>query len=60
IREILELYDPNGGNRRQLEVSIEKGEKQLGKLHAERATLDASIEELGATIANMKQMLMST
>lgn len=59
IREILELYDPQGDNRRQIEVSIEKGEKQLEKLHKERAALEASIEELDTTIGNLKQMLLT-
>lgn len=57
IREILELYDPSGGNRRQLEVSIEKGETQLRKLHHDRKQLDNAIGELDATIDNLRELL---
>ncbi|MEL6436873.1 MAG: MerR family DNA-binding transcriptional regulator [Pseudomonadota bacterium] len=59
IREILELYDPNSNNSRQLEVSIEKGETQLGKLHDERKKLDESIDELETTLTHLRQLLVS-
>ncbi|MEL6201761.1 MAG: MerR family DNA-binding transcriptional regulator [Pseudomonadota bacterium] len=57
IREILELYDPEGDNRRQLEVSIEKGEAQLEKLHSDRQQLDNAIGELNTTLDNLRQLL---
>ena len=37
VAEILELYDPENGNVRQLQVSIEKGDQQLQNLQDERA-----------------------
>ncbi|MEO1700895.1 MAG: MerR family DNA-binding transcriptional regulator [Pseudomonadota bacterium] len=57
IREILELYDPEGDNRRQLEVSIEKGEAQLQKLNADREEIENAIKELDATLANLRLLL---
>ncbi|MEO0542943.1 MAG: MerR family DNA-binding transcriptional regulator [Pseudomonadota bacterium] len=57
IREILELYDPDGDNSRQLKVSIDKGEAQLRKLHADRDQLDSAIDELDTTLANLRMLL---
>ncbi len=60
IREILELYDPSGNNIRQMEVSVEKGEVQLGILKNERAKIDAAITELEGTVEKLRVMIANT
>ena len=46
IGELLDLYDPADGNRRQLQSAARKGARQLASLYDQRAALDASIAEL--------------
>lgn len=57
VAEILELYDPDGGNMRQLTVSVEKGEQQLKVLNDERDKLNAAIIELEETLASFRTMI---
>lgn len=57
VAEILELYDPETGNFRQIEVSLEKGEQQLTKLHEERKQIDDAIEELEQTLVSLRGMI---
>ena len=57
VAEILSLYDPESGNVRQLQVSVEKGDAQMKKLQEEREAIDASIEELSQTLVSFRQMI---
>ncbi len=57
VAEILDLYDPKTGNVRQLQVAIEKGDKQLQKLQTEREEIDASISELSQTLVSFRKMI---
>jgi len=57
VAEILSLYDPESGNVRQLQVSVEKGDQQMQKLQEERTAIDASISELSQTLVSFRQMI---
>lgn len=57
IAELLALYDPSDGNRRQLELAAEKGSEQLERLHRERAEIDTAIGELQTALDDIKQQL---
>lgn len=57
IREMLALYDPTDGNRRQLECAALKGADQLANLHRERSDLDRSIAELEENLAEVRRRL---
>lgn len=57
VAEILSLYDPESGNVRQLQVSVEKGDMQMQKLQEEREAIDASIAELSQTLVSFRQMI---
>lgn len=57
VAEILSLYDPESGNVRQLQVSVEKGDRQMEKLQEERSAIDASIAELSQTLVSFRQMI---
>lgn len=58
VSEILDLYDPEGSNLRQLEVSVEKGQEQLKKLNDERTQLDNAIAELQTTLESFRKMIV--
>ncbi|MBO6637002.1 MAG: MerR family DNA-binding transcriptional regulator [Roseitalea sp.] len=57
IAEILALYDPADGNRRQLRLAAEKGGEQLERLHRERADIDAAIGELQTMLTDIERQL---
>jgi len=57
ISDLLDLYDPAGDNRLQLERAEAKGTEQLARLRQERASLDAAIAELDATLATVRAQL---
>lgn len=57
ISELLDLYDPEGDNRLQLERAEAKGTEQLARLREERASLNAAIVELDDTLATVRAQL---
>lgn len=57
VRKMIELYDPYGKNEKQLRVALEKGERQMQHLHAQRAEIDEAIAELDRTIGVVRDML---
>lgn len=57
IAELLALYDPSDGNRRQLRLAAEKGSEQLERLHRERAEIDAAIGELQTAMSDIERQL---
>lgn len=57
ISDLLDLYDPEGDNRLQLERAEAKGTEQLARLRQQRASLDAAIAELDDTLATVRAQL---
>jgi len=57
ISDLLDLYDPAGDNRLQLERTEAMGTEQLARLRQQRASLDAAIEELDATLVTIRAQL---
>ncbi len=57
VKQIMDLYDPKGSNTKQLRLTIEKSEKQLGRLQKQRAAVDEAIRDLSETMATVRQML---
>lgn len=57
VKQIMDLYDPKGSNTKQLRLTIEKSEKQLGRLQKQRAAVDEAIHDLSETMATVRQML---
>ena len=57
VKRMIELYDPQGKNERQLRVALEKGEQQLRRLHEQRAEIELAIAELERTIGVVAEML---
>jgi DNA-binding transcriptional MerR regulator len=57
VKQIMDLYDPNGTNIKQLRLTIDKSEKQLARLQKQRAAIDEAISELSDMMATVRRML---
>lgn len=57
VKAILDLYDPNGNNRRQLEVALEKGEEQMHVLEAQSKEIEAARAELERSLDTVRGLL---
>lgn len=57
VKQIMDLYDPNGANTKQLRLTIDKSEKQLARLQKQRAAIDEAISELSDTMATVRRLL---
>jgi DNA-binding transcriptional MerR regulator len=57
IQELLDLYDPSDGQRRQLSATIERADARLEAMRGQRAELDEAIAELDVQIASLRAML---
>ena len=57
VKQMLDLYDPNGSNTKQLKLALDKSEKQLGRLERQRAAIDEAISELTRSIDIVRTML---
>ena len=57
VKQIMDLYDPNGTNINHHRLTIEKSEKQLSRLHKQRAAIDEAITELSDMMATVRGLL---
>jgi DNA-binding transcriptional MerR regulator len=57
VKQIMDLYDPNGANTKQLRLTIDKSEKQLARLQKQRAAIHEAISELSDTMATVRKLL---
>ncbi len=57
VKQIMDLYEPNGSNYRQLKVLLEKGTRQLARLEKQRLELDNAIGELQQTLTSVRTSL---
>lgn len=57
VKQILDLYDPNGTNIKQLRLTIDKSEKQLARLQKQRAAIDEAISELSEMMDTVRGLL---
>lgn len=58
IKHIMDLYDPNGSNVKQLRTLVDKSERQIVKLEKQRAELDEAINELTGAVAKWRSALV--
>jgi DNA-binding transcriptional MerR regulator len=57
IHELLELYDPESGQVRQLSATLDVARSRLEELRAQRIELDVAIDQLADQIALVERML---
>jgi DNA-binding transcriptional MerR regulator len=57
VKQIMDLYDPNGNNAKQLRVALDKSEKQLARLHKQRESIEDAIKDLSKTMTAVRQKL---
>ena len=60
VRRMIELYDPEGRNKTQLKVALDKGGEQLQRLKEQRVEIDTAIRELEQTMTIVREMLSSS
>ena len=57
VKQLMDLYDPNGSNIRQMKVVLEKSERQLGRLDKQRLAIEEAIGELKGLITTVRDRL---
>ncbi|TAN10957.1 MAG: MerR family DNA-binding transcriptional regulator [Rhizobiaceae bacterium] len=57
VKQLMDLYDPNGSNIRQMKVVLEKSERQLGRLDKQRLAIEEAISELKGLITTVRDRL---
>lgn len=57
VKQMIDLYDPSGSNAKQLRVTLEKSEKQMGRLVKQRESLEQAIADLGELIDTVRGRL---
>lgn len=57
VKQMIDLYDPTGTNAKQLRLTIDKSEKQLGRLQKQRQQLDEAIGDLTAHMETVRRVL---
>lgn len=57
IKQMLDLYEPSGGNARQLRLVLDKSQRQLARLERQRGALDEAMRELHGLITDLRRRL---
>jgi DNA-binding transcriptional MerR regulator len=57
VKQMIDLYDPTGSNAKQLRLTLEKSEKQLGRLQKQRVAIDEAIGELETMMSEIRRRL---
>lgn len=59
VKQMMDLYDPNGSNVKQLRTVIDKSERQLVKLDKQKAAIDDAMNELKEAMGTWRSTLAS-
>jgi DNA-binding transcriptional MerR regulator len=57
VKQVMDLYDPEGNNVKQLRLALDKSEKQLARLHKQRQSIDEAIGDLSKIMTTVRQKL---
>ncbi|WP_019172927.1 MerR family transcriptional regulator [Pseudaminobacter salicylatoxidans] len=57
VKQMLDLYEPQGSNVKQLRLALDKSEKQLGRLNKQRQAIDEAIGELTEVMTVVRERL---
>jgi DNA-binding transcriptional MerR regulator len=58
IKQMIDLYEPQGNNVRQLKVALQKATKQMERLTKQREAIDEAIGELSQSMAIVRKKLL--
>ena len=57
VKQMMDLYDPNGTNIKQLRLTMDKSERQLARLQKQRVAIDEAMSELSALMTAVRNQL---
>ncbi len=57
VKQVMDLYEPEGSNVKQLRLALDKSEKQLARLHKQRQSIDEAIGDLSKVMTTVRQKL---
>jgi DNA-binding transcriptional MerR regulator len=57
VKQMMDLYDPNGTNIKQLRLTMDKSERQLARLQKQRVAIDEAISELSGLMTAVRNQL---
>ena len=57
VKQMMDLYDPSGSNAKQMRLTLDKSEKQLGRLKKQRQAIDEAIVELTGLMTDLQRRL---
>jgi DNA-binding transcriptional MerR regulator len=57
VKQMMDLYDPASGNARQLRLVVDKSERQLARLEAQRDEIDRAIQALNGLLEGARNQL---
>ena len=60
VKHMIDLYDPDGPNTRQLKVTLERSLKQAKRLEQQRVELEEAITDLNGLIESLRSHIGTT
>ena len=57
VKQVMDLYEPQGSNLKQLRLALDKSEKQLARLQKQRQSIDEAIGDLSKVMTTVRQKL---
>ncbi|MFZ1681911.1 MAG: MerR family DNA-binding transcriptional regulator [Rhizobiaceae bacterium] len=57
VKQLIDMYDPDGPNTRQLRFALEKGERQMKRLTRQRDEIVGAIAELETLLDGIRQRM---
>ena len=59
VKQIMDLYDPEGRNLKQLRTLLDKSERQIVKLEKQRESIDEAIADLQSAMDGWREALVA-
>ena len=57
VKQIMDMYDPDSGNAKQLRTLLDKSERQLGRLEKQRLAIEDAIGDLKSAMNTWRSAL---
>jgi DNA-binding transcriptional MerR regulator len=59
IKQMMDLYEPQDGNIRQLKLALQKANRQMDRLQKQREAIDEAITELSHSMDIVREQLLA-